>query len=162
MLRLVGGLLMVIVGLWVFLPGRSLMRSQYNEVLKTSCTLTSGAVLRLYEGGRPPGALWYTVSIDRGALHREREFFHASDHPVLTALECADERLTLVAQDQVFSFGETQIVDELIDRPRRLYKGEPQEHRPSPMGLLLRFVGLLIAVLGARLMWHSRRNDPRT
>ncbi len=96
--RVVASVWLLIVAVWIALPGRNTYGNPWMEELVDSCTTTDGTKVRLYVGRGFLTAFWYSVTTEAGFLSLERQILHVYSGPELHTLACADRQLSITAE----------------------------------------------------------------
>ena len=147
------GLLFILSGGWLCIPGRN----HVSETLQSSCRLASAGMVHLYEGG---GGDWYSVTVQSGFPWTEREIFWSSDSPVITQITCEADRLSILAEDNRWSYGAADLV--ALETPVKYYRGRPAPEFYSrgtwgAFEVVRTIVGALTVILGVlafRRVWR--------
>jgi hypothetical protein len=91
-LKIVIGSILVLWGTWLALP----RHSHTFEDLESSCRLRPGTLVRFFMGnGGATTAFWYSITVQPGAPWTEREVFHSYREPVVTAMVCHGETVSV-------------------------------------------------------------------
>jgi hypothetical protein len=172
--------LLVLGGGWLCIP----RPSHLFDTLQSSCRLSDGAIVRLYEGdGGATTALSYsvTVQIERWPW-RERTVFYSYGEPAVASVTCSAGTLTIIGTRGDWSISQVTGVSRVLSHetwalspadlgtdsktiPINYHRGAPAPdlvHHGNwgPIEILRTVIGGWISTAGLLLFWLSRRRLP--
>ena len=96
--RVVLAIWLLVIAVWIVLPGRNTYGNPWMEELVDSCTTSDGTKVRLYLGSGFLTAFWYSVTTEAGLFSLERQILYVYSGPELHTLACADRQLSITAE----------------------------------------------------------------
>lgn len=96
--RVVFAIWLLVIAVWIVLPGRNTYGNPWMEELVDSCTTSDGTKVRLYLGSGFLTAFWYSVTTEAGLFSFERQILYVYSGPELHTLACADRLLSITAE----------------------------------------------------------------
>ncbi len=74
--RVVFAIWLLVIAVWIVLPGRNTYGNPWMEELVDSCTTSDGTKVRLYLGSGFLTAFWYSVTTEAGLFSLERQILY--------------------------------------------------------------------------------------
>lgn len=81
--QVVASIWLLVIAVWIVLPGRNIYGNPWMEELVDSCTTSDGTKVRLYVGSGFLTAFWYSVTTEAGLFSLERQILQST-----AALNC--------------------------------------------------------------------------
>ena len=140
------GVMMIVSGVALVLPGRNLHGDRRREREMARCVLADDAEVKLYQGdSTATSPAWYSVTHNPPGLQPERQIVYRDKAPALYDLFC-DSAGVVIRTDSLPITLTAEQARQLRERPR--------EARPRTM---LRWaIGGVLVVLGSALLWFLR------
>lgn len=150
-------LLLAIWGVKLLLPDRNVWGNPQLETLMMQCQIPSTeAVIRLYQGnGGATVAYWYSVTFDNGKFPTEKQIFHTYAYPSIQSIDCRPDEVTVLADEQSWTFSIKEIKNQLINQPIGFYRGEPQQKSIQPLRILTLSFGVLLELISVWILSRS-------
>lgn len=150
-------LLLAIWGVKLLLPDRNVWGNPQLETLMMQCQIPSTeAVIRLYQGNAGATvAYWYSVTFDNGKFPTEKQIFHTYAYPSIQSIDCRPDEVTVLADEQSWTFSLKEIKNQLINQPIGFYRGEPQQKSIQPLRILTLSFGVLLELISVWILSRS-------
>ena len=145
------GVMMIVFGVALLLPGRNVYGDQRREREMASCVLTDESEVKLYQGDSSATTpAWYSVTHNPPGLQPERQILYRNKAPALYDLFC-DSTGVVVRTDSLPITLTARQASELRERPREM----------RPRAILRWAIGGALVLLGSALLWflRPRRGD---
>ena len=150
-------LVLAILGVKLLLPDRNVWGNPQFETLMMQCQIPSTeAIIRLYQGnGGATVAYWYSVTFDYGKFLGEKQIFYAYAYPSIQSIDCRADEVTVLADEQSWTFSLKEIKNQLINQPIGFYKGETQQKSIQPLRILTLSFGVLLELISVWILSRS-------
>jgi hypothetical protein len=140
------GVLLIVFGVSLVLPGRNLYGDQRREREMASCVLPDDAEVKLYQGdSTATSPAWYSVTHNPAGLSPERQIIFRNRGPGLYDLFC-DSAGVVIRTDSA----PITLTTEQASRLRTWPRGA------RPLSLLRWAIGGVLVLMGASLLWYLR------
>ena len=140
------GVMMIVSGVALVLPGRNVHGDQRREREMASCVLADEAEVKLYQGDSTATTpAWYSVTHNPTGPEPERQILYRSDSPALYDLFC-DSTGVVVRTDSLPITLTAEQASELRERPRDM----------RPRAMMRWAIGGALVLLGSALLWFLR------
>jgi hypothetical protein len=149
---------MFVLGLYAVVPSRNVRGSPGMERELGRCTLSDGALIRLYRGeGNATVAFWYTVTHKPRRWGMERQIVFSYSEPTFSQVTCTSRGLALTDSDESLGVAlSTNEARAMRWNPRQYWRGGIQYSKRVSIIGIAQVEGLVILFVAVALLKFNR------